>query len=227
MVSANVIDAFREIDVPCIGDALRGLGLNCIEPGIKPLERTWTMCGPAVTMRLVPLQDPSRWFDRERHPRELVRMAAPGDILVIDQGGDVDYTIWGGNVASNDGVEMQLGGVVIDGACRDQHAVIESGIPTFVRGTTPMHGHGVYGTTCFNSEPVRLGRISVAPGDLVIGDADGVLVVPLDRAEEILQRAQERHELDTSVADGSPEDADRRNRLRNRLYGIPDPPPRS
>jgi regulator of RNase E activity RraA len=224
MFPASVIERFRAVDVASIGDVLRGLGLNCIEPGIKPLERTWTVCGPAITMRLIPLQDASRWFERERHPRQLVRLARPGDVLVIDQGGDLDHTIWGGNVASNDGVEMKLGGVVIDGACRDQRQVVDAGIPTFVRGTTTMHGHGVYGTTCFNSEPVRVGRISIAPGDLVIGDADGILVVPAARAEEVIGLAEERLALDTLPPANTSEETARRHAHRNRLYGLPNPP---
>ena len=223
-VHQDVVERFRAIDVACIGDVLRGLRLRCVEPRIKPLERGWTICGPAITMRLLPLQDESRWFEWERHPRQLVRMASPGDVLVIDQGGDLDHTIWGGNVSSSDGVEMQLGGVVIDGACRDQLEIIRAGIPTFVRGTTPMHGHGVYGTTCFNSEPVRIGGISIAPHDLVVGDADGIAVIPAARAEEIVLLAEERHELDTTPADGTREDARRRSQLRNRLYGLPIPP---
>jgi 4-hydroxy-4-methyl-2-oxoglutarate aldolase len=223
-IPAELKERFRAIDVACIGDVLRGLHLNCIDYHVKPLDRSWTMCGPAITMRLLPLQDRSRWYESERHPRELVQLAEPGDVLVIDQGGDLDYTIWGGNVANDAGVAAQLGGVVVDGACRDSVDVIRSGIPTFVRGTTPMHGHGVYGTTCFNTEPVRIGGISIAPRDLVIGDADGIVVIPVARAEEILVLAEERHELDTTPADGTAEDAKRRSQVRNRLYDLPVPP---
>jgi 4-hydroxy-4-methyl-2-oxoglutarate aldolase len=223
-IPVEFIDRFRAIDVASIGDVLRGLHLNCIENLVQPLERTWTMCGPAITMRLLPLQDRNRWYESERHPRELVQLAKPGDVLVIDQGGDLHATIWGGNVSSNDGVAAQLGGVVIDGACRDSVDVIRAGIPTFVRGTTLSHGHGVYGTTCFNTEPVRIGNISVAPGDLVIGDADGIVVIPAGRAEEILLLAEERYELDNTPAKGTPEDTKWRSQVRNRLYDLPVPP---
>ena len=222
-IPVAIVERFRAIDLACIGDVLRGLHLNCIEYRLKPLDRSWTMCGPAVTTRFVPLQDRNLWYETERHPRELVHLAKRGDVLVIDAGGDLEYGVWGGNV-SNDGRLAGLGGVVIDGACRDSVDVIQSGIPTFARGTTPMHFHGVYGTTCFNSEAVRIGDISVNPGDLMIGDADGIAVIPANRAEEIVALAEERHLLDITPALGTPEDSKLRSQQRNRLYDLPVPP---
>jgi 4-hydroxy-4-methyl-2-oxoglutarate aldolase len=222
-IPVEIIERFRAIDLACIGDVLRGLHLNCVEYRLKPLDLSWTMCGPAITMRLLPLQDRNLWYETERHPRELVHLANPGDVLVIDVGGDLECGVWGGNV-SQDGRLAGLGGVVVDGACRDSVDVIRSGIPTFVRGTTPLHGHGVYGTTCFNSDPVRIGDISVSPGDLMIGDADGIAVIPAGRAEEIVALAEERHILDTTPTLGTPEDAKLRSQQRNRLYDLPVPP---
>jgi 4-hydroxy-4-methyl-2-oxoglutarate aldolase len=223
VVPFEIVEDFRKIDVACIGDALRGLGLNCVYQGVKPLLREWTMCGPAITMRLVPLQDRQKWYEWERHPRQLVNLAKPGDVLVIDQGGDLDYTLWGGNVAGG-GRRAKLGGVVIDGATRDAMSCIAAGIPTFVKGTTPQHGHGVYGTTCFNNEPVRIGSISIAPGDLVVGNADGIAVIPWSRATEVLALAQERHHLDTTAPEATPENAKTRMLTRSRIYGLEPPP---
>jgi len=222
-VPPAIIERFRAIDLACIGDVLRGLHLNCIEYRLKPLDPKWTMCGPAKTMRMIPLQDRKLWYETERHPRELVQLANPGDVLVIDAGGDLKCGVWGGNV-SGDGRDAGLGGVVIDGATRDSIDVIASGVPTFVRGTTPMHFHGVYGTTCFVSEPVRIGDISVSPGDLIVGDADGIAVIPAARAEEVITLAEERHLLDTTPPLGTPEDAKLRSQRRNRLYDLPIPP---
>ncbi len=223
-ISDEIMERFRAIDLACIGDVLGGLRLNCVEWRLKPLDRTSRMCGRAVTMRLIPLQDRSIWYEQERHPRELVHEANPGDVLVIDVGGDRDCGIWGGNVSTEDGVPAGLGGVVIDGVCRDSDDVIRTGIPTFVRGTSPLHGHGVYGTTCYMSEPVRIGGISVAPGDLMIGDADGIAVIPARRAAEIVELAEVRHELDTTPKLGTPEDSKARSQLRNKLYDLPVPP---
>lgn len=222
-IPTAIIDRFRTIDLACIGDVLRGLHLNCVEYRVKPLARDWTICGPAVTMRFIPLQDRKLWYETERHPRELVHLANAGDILVIDAGGDLAHGVWGGNV-SNDGRRAGLGGVVIDGACRDSTQIIQSGVPTFARGTTPMHFHGHYGTTCFNNEPVRVGDVSVNPGDLIVGDADGIAVIPAARAEEVVALAEERYTLDNTPALGTPEDAKLRSQQRNRLYDLPVPP---
>lgn len=219
-VTAAVVDRFRALPATCVGDALRGLGLRCVETGLAPLDPRWRICGPAVTMRLVPIQDPSRWYAEERSPQEVARLARPGDVLVVDQGGDLEHALWGGIAAGRDAVASGLGGVVIDGPCRDRLAVREAGVPTFVRGTTLRHGHGVYATTCVTSERVRIGSISVGPGDLVVGDLDGIAVVPPHRLDEVLANAERLHELEAPPDPDTPEEATRRARLREQLYGL-------
>jgi regulator of RNase E activity RraA len=194
-VSQEVIEAFRQVCVPCISDVVHGLRLNCVFQGLKPLLREWKICGPALTIRLIPQQDRENWYKEEQHPGSLTNIAKPGDVIVIDQGGCLDYTIWGGNTATHAKV-AGLGGVVIDGACRDSSQIIAAGCPTFARSTNSLHGHGIFRSTCYNSEPVQIGTISVAPGDLVIGDADAIVVIPAARAAEILPLAQELHAMD-------------------------------
>ena len=193
-----VIAGFRDIhrDVASICDVLIGLNLqNCISYGVvRPLDPTHTICGPARTMRLIPLQDPEK-PEEEQHPGSLMVEAHPGDVVVIDQGGAVDKCIWGGHTATTAKVK-QLSGVLIWGATRDSLAIIETGVPHFVMGTTPQHAHGIWRSTNVMSEPVQVGPVSIAPGDLVIGNLDGIVVIPRVRAREILTLARERHEGD-------------------------------
>jgi 4-hydroxy-4-methyl-2-oxoglutarate aldolase len=222
-VPADVIEKFRAIDVDCISDAVRGLRLNCFDVTMKPLVSTWKICGPALTARLIPLQDSSVWYKHEHHPATLMDIAKPGDVVVIDQGGRLDVALWGGNTATR-AKKIGLGGVVIDGACRDGATVVAMNVPTFVKGTTPAHGHGVFGTTCYMSEPVQIGSMSVFPGDLMIGDSDGIVVIPVDRASEILEAAQLRHEIDEKTGRALNMDAKERMHAMHRIYGIPPRP---
>lgn len=223
-VALDVVEGFSKVCVACISDVLHGLGLNCIEQGLKPLRSDWKICGPALTIRLIPIQDPQKWYMEEQHPGSLMDLAKPGDVIVVDQGGCVDFTIWGGNTAARAKV-IQLGGVVIDGACRDSAQVIVSGCPTFVRSTNSLHGHGTFRSTCYNSEPVRIGKISVAPGDIVVGDADAIVVVPAARAAEILFFSQELHAMDEAgnsrIVAGLPQsDAQAKVMSRKRSYEL-------
>lgn len=232
-VSQDVIDGFREVCIACISDVVHGLRLNCIYQGLKPLLRDWKICGPALTIRLIPLQDRENWYKEERHTGTLVEIAKPGDVIVIDQGGRLDYTIWGGNTATHASV-ARLGGVVVDGSCRDSAQIIAAGCPTFSRDTNSLHGHGTFRSTCYNSEPVQIGTISVAPGDLVIGDADAIVVIPAARAAEILPLAQELHAMDEAgnklIAAGKsappvdPQTKARKHARKFQLKGLVPPP---
>ena len=192
----SVIAGWRKLqtDIASICDVLVTLNLeNCIyHGGVQPLDPKHTMCGPARTMRLIPMQDPRNQKTEEVHPGSLIDDAQPGDIIVIDQGGMVDKCIWGGNTATSCWL-AGVGGVLIDGATRDALQVLETGVPHFVKGTTPRAAHGVWRSTSVMSDPVQIGTTAVAPGDLVIGNLDGIVVIPRARAAEILPLATEKH----------------------------------
>jgi len=189
-ISSEMVEQYRLLDVACISDVTQGLQLNCVYQGLKPLIRTWKICGPAITIRLIPIQDRRNWYKEEQHPGSLMNIAQPGDVIVIDQGGYVEKAIWGSNTSIL-AKTLDLGGIVIDGACRDNEQIIECGFPTFVRSTTCIHGHGTLRSTCYNSEPVKLGSISVAPGDLIVGNSDAIIAIPAERAGEILELSKE------------------------------------
>jgi regulator of RNase E activity RraA len=199
-ITKAVIDEFRKIDCANVADVYRKLDLNCGLQGLAPLRADWKICGPAMTMRQVPLQDKRDWDLQETSITVLIESADPGTIIVIDAGGRLDVSAGFGGNAAIMAVKQRIEGIVIDGACRDSAEIVESGPPTFVRGTTHPPSHGVYRATCINSEPIQLGSgataISVAPGDLVLGDRDGIVVVPANLAEEILALARERQEVD-------------------------------
>lgn len=198
-IPASVIKAYAEIDVACIADVLFGLGLNCVPEGIHPVVRTMKVCGQAVTMRHIANRDGQNWA---RHEKVYVEFCRPGDVLVVDMGGRMDGSTWGGNISA-DAQRRGVNGVVIDGTNRDTDEILELNFPVFSKGVSIRHTHRTYFTTNINNEPVQIGTtpfgVMVCPGDLVCGDADGLAIVPGERAVELLPRMQERHELDLAM----------------------------
>ena len=114
--------------------------------------------------------------------------AAPGSVLVVESG-DIDYAVAGGNVCA---VAQRRGiaALVVDGVIRDLAEVRDSGFPVFARGTVPVAG--IKTVTAPLNRPVWCGGVTVCAGDIVVADEDGVMVVPRDRSEQVLQDARAR-----------------------------------
>jgi 3-hexulose-6-phosphate synthase/6-phospho-3-hexuloisomerase len=162
--AANVSDALhRSGDIP---------GMRSLVPGSK-------MVGPALTVRTAP----GDWAK----PVEAIDKAAPGDVVVIDAGGILP-ACWG-ELATHSAIQRQLGGVVIYGAARDTEDIRELGFPIFSTLVTPTaaeaKGFGEIGV------PIRISGVEVFPGDWIIGDDDGVCVIPKEKAVEYTNRAMD------------------------------------
>lgn len=152
-------------------------------PGIiKPVWPGATVCGPAFPVRCPP--------GSNLHIHYALRAAAAGQVLVVDVGGGLDYGYWG-EVLSTAAQARGLGGLVIHGSVRDRDELVRIGFPVFatglcIRGTVKQPTEGSVG------EPVVLGRVTVRHGDLVVGDADGVVVVPFEQVSEVVTDARAR-----------------------------------
>src|SRR3954471_10428388 len=97
-IAPDVIEAYSQIDIACIGDVMTAKGLITIPEGIFPLARGMKICGPAVTMRHIQAQDKQNWA---RHEAVLVEHCKPGDVLVIEMGGRPDGSTFGGNITAD------------------------------------------------------------------------------------------------------------------------------
>jgi 4-hydroxy-4-methyl-2-oxoglutarate aldolase len=144
-------------------------------PQLMPLSHGMKLCGPAVTV-----------LGPDRAVRLMaINLAQPNDVIVIAAGGAEDRALFGDNLARNMKLKG-LAGVVIDGAARDASAVRHMGFPTFVKSVTPRNYHypqdAGYGAI---NVPVVCGGMLVSPGDLVMGDDDGVIVVPRAHADHM------------------------------------------
>ncbi|MEG0222212.1 MAG: RraA family protein [Comamonas sp.] len=175
---AETVAAFRDMPVAAIGDSMsRNVGTLGLRQYHRRLETV--LCGPAVTVRVRP-------GDNLMIHKALM-MVEPGDVLVIDGGGDISQALVGGLMRTTC-VAKQLGGLVIDGAVRDLCEWAEDGMPIFAKGHT-HRGPSKDGPGEVNV-PVSCAGLVVMPGDLIVGDADGVIAVPADQAQDVLQKTR-------------------------------------
>jgi 4-hydroxy-4-methyl-2-oxoglutarate aldolase len=166
-----------------ISDALDRLGLDGQALGIAPLERAFRCAGPAFTVRMAPVGAV------KGNVGDYVDDVALGSVVVIDNGGRLDCTVWG-DLLTTRAHQRALAGTLINGVCRDVARSIELKYPLFTRGAYMRTGKDRVQVEAF-SAPVSLGSVRVEPGDWVIGDADGVILVAQSRAAEVLKLAQE------------------------------------
>ena len=162
----HLIAAFRDAPAGNVCDAMDRLG--AMDYRIKPLDPDSRLCGPALTVRTRPGDNLMVW--------KAIDVAQAGDVLVIATYGFTTASTFGENVVKAARTKG-IAGIVCDGLCRDATGIRAAGVPTFVLGTVPSSpgkdGPGEIGG------PVSCGGVAVHPGDLVVGDEDGVVVVPL------------------------------------------------
>ena len=148
---------------------------------IKPMVTTTKIAGPAITLKLT-LED-------SLLVTKALSVARPGDVLVIDGRGSGNNALWGDN-RSLIAKKLGLEGVVLDGAFRDIEENERVGFPIYARavtcGSSTKNSHGEVNV------PISCGGVAVNPGDIVVGDRNGVCVVPPEYAEQILRNAQEK-----------------------------------
>jgi regulator of RNase E activity RraA len=145
---------------------------------IRPLVRSMKLCGPAFTIEVRPGDN--------LMIHAAMSMAQPGDILVIDGKADQTCALMGA-IMVNGCMKTRLGGIVMDAAMRDYDELKDMGFPVFSVGTNP-NGPTKYVPGRIN-HPISCGDMSVRPGDLIVGDADGVVVIEREKAGSLLELA--------------------------------------
>jgi regulator of RNase E activity RraA len=149
--------------------------------------------GPALTVRLMP-GDLVDCLDA-------LKVAGPGDVIVVDAAGETETSIWGGLMA---GLCLQRGvvGAVVDGAIRDIDEIRDLGFPIFSRAVVPRSTHSPYSSRLEPIEvnvPISCGGALVDPGDIVLADEIGVVAVPQAEAADVLARAQAQAEQEQAT----------------------------
>lgn len=200
---SDLVARLSRLDACAVSDALDSLGLDGVAFELRALSTTRRIAGRAITVTL----GPADGRVSHRHlGTAAVEAGAPGTIIVVEHRGRTDVSGWGGILslgARTRGVE----GVIVDGACRDVDEARDMDLPVYARVGVPRTARGRILEYAWN-EPVTLCGIAVAPGDYVIADGSGVVVVPADKAEAVIGIAETivRKELlmAQAVRDGRP-----------------------
>ena len=172
----NVREILQRVSTPNISDAMHRSGEM---EGIQPISLGLKMVGPALTVRSYP----GDWAK----PVEAIDLAEDGDVIVIDAGG-MGPALWG-ELATHSCIQKKVAGVVIDGAIRDTVEIRGLGFPAFSRLITPTAGEPKgFGEI---NVPVKVGGRRVFPGDWIVGDDDGVVVIARDKVVEMTNRAMD------------------------------------
>jgi 4-hydroxy-4-methyl-2-oxoglutarate aldolase len=163
------------------------LGLAGVADGLRGLTVVRRVTGPVVTVQLGPAGGASSRSGRHLGTAA-IDAAQPGDVIVVAAGGRTDAAGWGG-ILSLASVARQVGGVIVDGACRDVDESTELGLPVYALAATPRTARGRQ-AEIGGDVPVLIAGITVDPGDLVIADGSGVVFLPASRAAEIIAAAE-------------------------------------
>lgn len=167
---------FYDLPTTCISDALNGM--NNLDPSIKPLQDSYKVAGRAFTVK-IPAGDNTMVL-------KAIKEASPGDVLVVDAKGE-SYRAVAGDFVVGLAQKLGIAGIIVDGVIRDLIGVRSLNFPVFSKGTTVAasfkNGAGEINV------PISCGGVSITPGDIIVGDADGVVVIPQADAEKILEKA--------------------------------------
>ncbi|MFF4352942.1 RraA family protein [Streptomyces sp. NPDC001530] len=191
---ATLLTQFTALDTATVSDALDACGLPPGQGGLPPVWGRPKVAGFAVTVELEPL---SGEHGGAHILTGAIAEAGPDDVIVVANGGRTDVSSWGGIVSAGAAVRS-VRGVITDGACRDVGQARELGFPVFARAQVPVTARGRLRQKS-TGEPIRLGDVTVSPGDVVLADEGGVVVVPRERATEVLQAAQRLADREAAI----------------------------
>jgi RraA family protein len=175
--STDLLRRLAEFPTAVISDAQRGLGV--VRPTIRSMVPGAKVVGPAHTVKCYPGSIIT--------VHKALLEATPGEVLVVDGEGDDRGALFG-ELMTLQAQANGIAGIVIDGPLRDRNAVADSGFPAFATCVTPRVGtNRRVGET---QVPISCGGAVVRPGDIVLGDDDGVVIVPVEQLEATVQAAE-------------------------------------
>jgi 4-hydroxy-4-methyl-2-oxoglutarate aldolase len=183
MTSDRSVERASKLDTTSISDALDRLGIpgQCLN--IKPLDHRFRLTGRAFTILYGPAGRPAGTVG------DYIDEVPPGSVIVLDNGGRENATVWG-DILTWVAHRRRIAGTVIDGACRDTYLCRDLNYPVYSRSYSMRTGKDRVQVEATNVV-VNIGDARVAPGDLLRGDADGVLVIPREHEDAVLAAAEE------------------------------------
>ena len=192
-----IIERLAKLDTCAVSDALDSLNLKGATWGVRPQWPCPKIAGRAVTMKIKPagLQQPTQHLGTAP-----IEAAEPGDIIVIDNGGKLEFSCWGGLLALSAKLKG-VSGVVIDGASRDIDEARDLEFPVYARGVVPMTARGRVVQESYNQE-IQFAGVQCHPGDLVLADGSGVIIIAKEKENEVVAAAEVIYAKEQEMAAG-------------------------
>lgn len=188
----ELVDLFEGLDTPGVSDALDKLGLPGQCFGVMPLNNYSTVIvGPAFTVRYESASVPPGTVG------DFIEEVATGDVVVIDNAGRTDCTVWGDIMTQYAGTK-KIAATVIDGVCRDVNKALGDGYPLFSKGRFMRTGKDRVQVESVN-QTVSIGQARVSARDIVIADANGVVVVARDKARQVAECARQIEKVEADI----------------------------
>ncbi|MEZ2352527.1 ribonuclease activity regulator RraA [Caballeronia sp. RCC_10] len=206
-VSGETLELLRHVSTATLTTqlfkrGLRNVFLQGIAPLVKPAKGAPNLVGPAFTLRNIPARediDHLGVFQNPDHPqRKAVESAPPGSVLVQDCRGDRTVASTGSILTTRLKVRG-VAGMVSDGCVRDSGTIGDIGLPLFCAGASAPLNLAKHHAVDMNV-PIACGGVAVYPGDIVVGDVDGVVIVPRHMAEQVAKDAAEQERLEEFIA---------------------------
>jgi regulator of RNase E activity RraA len=192
-MSDPIIEKFRGMSTANISDALDRLGMPGSAFGISPLQNGQKLIGRAYTIQYVPAGTPPGTVG------DYIDDVEPGQVVVLDNQGRRDCTVWG-DILTAVAHSRGVAGTVIHGVCRDVYRALDAHYPIYSSGRFMRTGKDRVEVSGMNV-PVALGDMRVQPGDLIVGDDDGVLVIQQGLEEKVYEVAIEIAELEDHIVE--------------------------
>lgn len=195
-IDADLAKRLSRLHTALLADVMDQLGFrdSAFGPGIRPMAPEQKIAGRAFTMRCEALQEPAeRPYE---HLLAAYEHIAEGDVVVLACA-DRTSAMWG-ELLSTAAIVKGAVGAVMDGVTRDVDQTMDLGFPVFSTGYSPLDSAGRQEVVA-HGEPVTCGLANVRPGDWVVGDVMGVVVIPLEIVQEVVERAEAKDSGESSV----------------------------
>lgn len=197
MNTQELVAGLREVAVASVADAVDKIAgtRGYLDAAIKPRINENRICGPAVTV----LEGPTDEVVPPQHALDLIDEAEASSVIVIAINGEQDVAVWGGLMTAG-AVANKHEAAVLDGGVRDIVEIRRDyDFPVYARSASPGTTLGRFKTLSSNV-PVKIGDVEINPGDILVGDVDGIVVIPRKHAEKVLKMAREIDEREAEQA---------------------------
>ncbi len=187
-ISDEILRAASEISAATMHEAAGKIG--ALPSYLKPISSGMKICG-----RAYPVKGPSGcnlWLHRA------IAKAKRGDVLIADIGDDKEFGYWG-DIMGTSSITKGIAGLVIDGCVRDQFELEEMGFPVFSSGLSIRGTEKKFDGKGSLEEPITIGNIAIEHGDLVLGDNDGVVIIPANQVEDSITKSIEREDKEDAT----------------------------